>query len=83
MSDVKNNEQIVWTPQMPDRRKNDRRVNTRDFYTSGKMLNVSDLKSNNDRRATGDRRKGDRRTKVSVTITGRAMEVEQNTGRGN
>jgi len=82
MSEVNNNEQIVWTPQMPDRRKNDRRDNTRDLYTSGKMLNVSDMKNNNDRRSVMERRKGDRRKKVSVTVTGRAIEVEQKSGNG-
>ncbi len=82
MSDVEKNEQIVWTPQMPDRRKNDRRARNRDFYTTGKMLNVSDLKNNNNRGSTDDRRRGDRRKKVSVTITGRAIEVEQEPGRG-
>ena len=82
MSEVNNNEQIVWTPQMPDRRKKDRRDNTRDLHTSGKMLNVSDMKNNNDRRSVMDRRKGDRRKKVSVTVTGRAIEVEQKSGNG-
>ncbi len=82
MSEVNNNEQIVWTPQMPDRRKKDRRDNTRDLHTSGKMLNVSDMKNNNDRRSIMDRRKGDRRKKVSVTVTGRAIEVEQKSGNG-
>ncbi|MCP4411387.1 MAG: hypothetical protein GY808_02275 [Gammaproteobacteria bacterium] len=82
MSDVEKNEQIVWTPQMLDRRKNDRRARNRDFYTTGKMLNVSDLKNNNNRLSTDNRRKGDRRKKVSVTITGRAIEVEQEPRRG-
>ena len=82
MSEVNNNEQIVWTPQMPDRRQKDRRGNTSDLHTSGKMLNVSDMKTNNDRRSVMDRRKGDRRTKVSVTVTGRAIEVEQKSGNG-
>ncbi len=82
MSDVEKNEQIVWTPQMLDRRKNDRRGHTRDFYTTGKMLNVSDLNNNNKWRSNDDRRKGDRRNKVTVTITGRAMEVEKESGRG-
>ena len=82
MSEVNNNEQIVWTPQMPDRRKKNRRDNTRDLHTSGKMLNVSDMKNNNDRRSVMDRRKGDRRKKVSVTVTGRAIEVEQKSGNG-
>ncbi|MCP4413643.1 MAG: hypothetical protein GY808_13875 [Gammaproteobacteria bacterium] len=81
MSDVEKNEQIVWTPQMPDRRKNDRRVTNRDFHTTGKMLNISDLKNNYIQCSTDDRRKTDRRKKMSITITGRAIEVEQEPGR--
>jgi len=72
MSEVENDEQVVWTPQMPDRRKNDRRGNAREFYTTGKSINISDMKSDSERRSGADRRK-----KITVTITGRAMEVEQ------
>jgi len=66
------NEQVIWTPQMPDRRKKDRRDNTRDFYPNGKSMNISDLKNTQERRNRPDRRK-----KVSVTITGRAIDVEE------
>lgn len=72
MSEVIENENIVWTPQMPDRRKHDRRNNVRDFNPNGKSLNISDMKNMTDRRAFSDRRK-----KVSVTITGRAIDVEE------
>ncbi len=72
MSEVIENENIVWTPQMPDRRKQDRRNNVRDFHPNGKSLNISDMKNMTDRRASSDRRK-----KVSVTITGRAIDVEE------
>ncbi len=73
MSDVDKNEQIVWTPQMPDRRRSDRRGNVREFYANGKSLNISDMKNASDRRTGYDRRKI-----ITVTITGRAMEIEQN-----
>lgn len=72
MSETPNNEQIVWTPQMPDRRKNDRRGNARDFHTNGKTLNISNLNNLDERRKGTDRRKT-----VSVTITGRAMDVDE------
>ncbi len=72
MSDVPSDEQIVWTPDMPDRRKNDRRNNARDLQTTGKSLNISNMRNGSDRRKGPDRRKT-----VSVTITGRAVEVDQ------
>ena len=69
MTNTTPTEEVVWTPQMPDRRKNDRRGNTRDLQTNGKVLTISD---SNDRRRGNDRRK-----KVTVTITGRAIDVEE------
>jgi len=64
------NEEIIWTPDMPDRRKNDRRGNARELFTNGKAQNVNST-------ATSERRRGaDRRKTVSVTITGRAIDVE-------
>ena len=48
MSKATENENIVWTPQMPDRRKNDRRDKVRDFHTNGKSLNISDMKDRRD-----------------------------------
>ncbi len=72
MSEINNNEQVVWTPQMEDRRKNDRRNNTGELFTTGKTLNISDLKNNSERRTGEDRRKT-----ITLTITGRAMEVDQ------
>ncbi len=71
MAKTNNNEKVIWTPQMPDRRKNDRR-GVGDIQTTGKSLNISDMKNGSDRRTGTDRRK-----KISVTITGRAIEVEQ------
>ncbi len=69
-TDQNDTKEIIWTPQMPDRRKNDRRGDARELFTNGKALNV-DSRSNDERRRGDDRRK-----KVSVTITGRAMDVE-------
>lgn len=69
-----NNDEVVWTPQMPDRRKADRRGSARDLQTNGKSMRISSQDDNNDRRDSSDRRK-----KVTVTITGRAMDVEEAT----
>jgi len=64
------NDEIVWTPDMPDRRKNDRREGARELFTNGKAVSVNTASS-------GERRRGnDRRKTVSVTITGRAIDVE-------
>jgi len=65
-------EEIVWTPQMPDRRKNDRRGNAREFHPNGKAMSIENQNTISDRRHCNDRRKT-----VSVTITGRAMDVEE------
>lgn len=70
MSDVKSNEQVIWTPLMKDRRKNNRRDNERNLHTNGKTVNISDMKTFNDMRVLSDRRK-----RVTVTITGRAIDV--------
>ena len=71
MPDNSNNDEVVWTPQMPDRRKADRRGNARDMQTNGKSMSISSQSDSDDRRASNDRRQ-----KVTVTITGRAMDVE-------
>ncbi|MCP3674256.1 MAG: hypothetical protein GY829_07275 [Gammaproteobacteria bacterium] len=71
MSEVIDNKNILWNSQMPDRRKNDRRNNVKYFQPNGKSLNISDMKNLTDRRTSSDRRK-----KVSVTITGRVIDVE-------
>lgn len=68
MHDVSNNEEVVWTPQMPDRRKNRRRA-SKDLYPNGKTMNVASANQGKERRHRIDRRKN------SVTITGRAMDV--------
>ena len=71
MEDVPQNEEVTWTPRMRDRRQYDRRNDTRDFQTNGKSLNVSNLRKSGDRRVSTDRRQN-----VTVTITGRAIDVE-------
>ena len=72
MSDVSDNEKVVWTPRMPDRRKTDRRDGQQDFQTNGKSLNISNMRKLSDRRS-----RPDRRNNVSVTITGRAIDIEE------
>ena len=72
MSEVKTNEHVVWTPLMPDRRKNNRRDNESSLHTNGKVVNISDMKTFTDKRVLTDRRK-----RVTVTITGRAIDVKE------
>lgn len=62
-------EEVVWTPQMPDRRKGSRRDNARNVQPNGQQLKVSSQYS--ERRSCNDRRKS-----VTLTITGRAIEVD-------
>ena len=69
MSESDSNEEVVWTPLMPDRRKGSRRDNARNVQPNGQQLKVSSQYS--ERRSNNDRRKT-----VTVTITGRAIEVE-------
>ena len=66
MSDSDSIEEVIWTPQMPDRRKGNRRDSTRNVQPNGQQLKVSERRSSNDRRKS-----------VTVTITGRAIDVEQ------
>jgi len=70
MTSAIDNEEVVWTPLMQDRRKNDRRNNVRDFQANGRSLNITEY-------ATGmERRRGnDRRQEITLTITGRAIDV--------
>ena len=56
---------VVWTPLMPDRRKQDRRRDVGEYQASSRVMNISDRRTGNDRRKT-----------VTVTVTGRAMEVQ-------
>ena len=72
MSESESDKDIVWNPQMPDRRKNDRRDTARNVQPNGQQMNIANEQNNNERRRGRDRRK-----KVTVTITGRAMDVEQ------
>ena len=65
------NTEIVWTPQMPDRRKGDRRSASRTVHPNGQQMSIQAAKVS-ERRAGPDRRK-----QVTVTITGRAMDVNQ------
>ncbi|MFT5521884.1 MAG: hypothetical protein ACI9IA_002490 [Enterobacterales bacterium] len=62
-------DEIVWTPQMPDRRKGSRRNNARNVKPNGQQLKVSFQYSER-------RRDNDRRKTVTLTITGRAIDVE-------
>lgn len=61
-------EQVVWTPDMPDRRVNDRRTGIDRRNVNGRQLNVPDLRAQSDRR-------GEERRKVRLTITGRALNA--------
>jgi hypothetical protein len=69
MSESDSIEEVVWTPQMPDRRKGNRRDSTRNVHPNGQQLKVSSQYS--ERRKSNDRRKS-----VTVTITGRAIDVD-------
>ncbi|NQD38887.1 hypothetical protein HPT27_17865 [Permianibacter sp. IMCC34836] len=67
MSKHPDDEAIVWTPNMPDRRLNDRRGGIDRRAVNGRQVTVPDVRS-------ADRRNEDRR-RVRLTITGRAMDV--------
>lgn len=73
MTEYADKEEIVWTSEMPDRRKGDRRKSVQDFQANGRALNVSEYGKTIERRTNRGRRKTDQ---VTLTITGRAMEVE-------
>lgn len=60
-------EEVVWTPNMPDRRLTDRRTGIDRRAVNGRQMVVPDLRASNDRRA-------DDRRKVRLTITGRAID---------
>ena len=70
MSEEAKSEEVVWTPRMVDRRQDNRRGNA-DLQTNGKTLNISNMRKGADRRNSLDRRENN-----SVTITGRAIDVE-------
>jgi hypothetical protein len=67
-NDVPDDEQVQWTPDMPDRRANDRREGIDRRQVNGRQMNVPDLRESSDRR-------GEERRKVRITITGRALNA--------
>ncbi|PCJ48254.1 MAG: hypothetical protein COA74_09030 [Gammaproteobacteria bacterium] len=71
MSESESSVEVIWTPQMPDRRKGSRRENARNVHPNGQQLKISNEQYDEDRRRGRDRRK-----KVTVTITGRAIDIE-------
>jgi len=62
------NEEVTWTPTMPDRRLADRRAGIDRRAVNGRQMTVPDLRSQQDRR-------GEDRRKVRLTITGRAINA--------
>jgi hypothetical protein len=70
MNDTTNqkDEDVSWTPDMPDRRVNDRREQS--DIDSKRSMTVPDVQSGNERRQNNDRRK-----QVKLIITGRAQEA--------
>lgn len=59
-------EEVVWTPDMPDRRLNDRRDGLERRQTVGQAMHIPTPRHNGERRNTERRR-------VTLTITGRAL----------
>ena len=72
MSKTANNDNVVWTSEMPDRRKGDRR-SVLDFQANGRALNVTEYGKTIERRKSPGRRKTDQ---VTLTITGRAIDID-------
>ena len=72
MSETANNENIIWTSEMPDRRKSERR-SIHDFQANSRALNVTEYGKTIERRHNNGRRKTDQ---VTLTITGRAIDIE-------
>jgi hypothetical protein len=68
-----NDEEVVWNPQMPDRRTADRRDPLPED-ANGKTLRIRDPNTSFDRRASRGRRQSDKQ--VTVTLTGRAVDVK-------
>ena len=73
MSPTAKHDDVIWTSEMPDRRKGDRRQNVQDFQANGRALNVTEYGKTIDRRRNRGRRKTDN---VTLTITGRAIEID-------
>lgn len=61
-------ERVIWTPNMPDRRLNDRRAGIDRRSVNGRQMTVPDMRDERERRAADRRR-------VRLTITGRAIDV--------
>ncbi len=61
-------ERVIWTPNMPDRRLNDRRAGIDRRAVNGRQMTVPDMRGDNERRSEDRRR-------VRLTITGRAIDV--------
>lgn len=59
------NKGVIWTPLMPDRRKQDRRSDVDEYHANSRVMNISDRRTGTDRRKT-----------ETITVTGRAMEVQ-------
>lgn len=66
MAHKRETDDVVWTPDMPDRRLNDRRNGLERRNAVGQALHVPSMRS-------GDERRQSDRRKVTLTITGRAM----------
>ncbi len=68
------NEEVIWSSEMTDRRRNDRRTIDQRRRMSGEknILKVPNLRRGEERRSSQDK---DRRRKIKLTITGRAVEV--------
>ena len=73
MSETAKNDKVVWTSEMPDRRKGDRR-SVQDFQANGRALNVTEYGKSIERRRNRGRRKSDQ---VTLTITGRAIDIDK------
>ena len=73
MSESTNQDKVVWTSKMPDRRKGDRRLQIQDIQANGRVLNVTEFGSTIERRKNRGRRASDQ---VTLTITGRAIDMD-------
>ncbi len=70
MSNVTDQEEVEWTSVAVERREDDRRSGIDRRQVSGRSITVPDMRSGFDRRSGEDRRK-----KVRLTITGRAIDI--------
>lgn len=63
-------EEVLWSSEQQVRRECDRREGVDRRQYQGRSITVPDMRSGNERRAGNDRRE-----KVRLTITGRAMDI--------